>query len=528
MKKKSLQLLIATALVAACLTACSTPAATDLTKNNIIPRPVSVTATGDLFTLNTKSDIFIMPDAPAEIISIANYLADQLRPSTGLPLKVITGGKPGRGDIMLTLNSNNGELGDEGYELVITSKFLTITAGKPDGVFRAVQTIRQLLPPEVEAETAQSVSWAIPTGTIRDFPEYEYRGAMLDVARHFFPPEAVKRYIDQLALYKMNVLHLHLTDDQGWRIEIKSWPNLTEHGAKTAVGGGAGGFFTQDEYADIVKYAEERYITIIPEIDMPSHTNAAISSYPELNVGGRPTELYTGTAVGFSSFNTRSETTYKFIDDVIGELVALTPGPYFHIGGDESHATKMPDYIYFVDRVIEIVRKHGKKILGWDEIAHAEVGGDVTIQYWARDANAVMGIEKGAKVLAAPAKHAYIDQKYDRTTKLGLSWAAFNEVDQAYNWDPATLTPAIARENIVGIEAPLWAETISTFTEAEYLIYPRLPGHAEIGWTPSALRSWDEYRTRLAAHGKRMEIMGINFYRSPRVDWDGSVERDEE
>lgn len=521
MKNPIFTLITAAAGMIAMITSCTTATPTDLTINSIIPKPVFVEATGESFSLTAKSDIFIMPGSPEEITGIGNYLAGKLNPSTGLSLEVITDGrKPGKGDIVLALGEEDSVLGEEGYEMVITDKLLTITANKPAGLFRGIQTVRQLLPPEIEADTIQAGPWVIATGTIRDYPVYGHRGEMLDVARHFFGPEDVKKHIDRLALYKMNTLHIHLSDDQGWRIEIKSWPNLTAHGGKTEVGGGEGGFFTQEEYAGIVKYASERYITIIPEIDMPSHTNAALSSYPELNVGDKAVELYTGTNVGFSTFDTRSETTYKFVDDVVREIAALTPGPYFHIGGDESHSTKMDDYIYFVNRVQDIVVSHGKNITGWDEIANATLKPNTVVQYWARAENAIKGLGQGAKVLMSPCKYAYTDMKYDSTTVLGLSWAAYIEVDDAYNWDPASLVPEIRKENITGVEAPLWAETVTNLKEVEYLAFPRLPGYAEIGWTPAEMRSWDEYRVRLAAHGKRMEMLDIGFYRSPLVEWD--------
>jgi hexosaminidase len=383
-----------------------------------------------------------------------------------------------------------------------------------------VQTIRQLLPSKVELATAQKGPWKMATGTIRDYPVYEYRGSMLDVARHFFEVEEVKTLIDQLATYKMNRFHLHLSDDQGWRIEIKSWPNLTTHGGSTEVGGGPGGFYTQEQYSDIVKYAQERFITIVPEIDMPGHTNAALASYPELNKSGKATELYTGIEVGFSSLDTHKELTYKFIDDVIRELAALTPGEYIHIGGDESHATKIEDYIPFINRVQDIVEAHGKKVLGWDEIALSTLKPNTIVQYWALAENAVKGVEQGAKVLMSPAKNAYLDMQYDSVSTFGLHWAAYIEVDKGYNWDPANLVPEIKRENIVGIEAPLWSETVSNRFEAEYLIFPRLLGYAEIGWTPAELRNWDEYKVRLANHGERMEAMNISYYPSKLVDWE--------
>ncbi len=519
MKKINTFTVILTSMVISGMTACSI-VPTDLSKAAIIPKPVSVIATGETFTLTNRSDIFVQ-EGSEEIALIGQFLADKINPSTGLGLTVLSGkGKPGKGDILLELSSGDAEAGDEGYEMEITNKIIKITAGKPAGLFYGVQTLRQLLPPEVETDTLQGGPWVVPTGIIRDYPSYSYRGAMRDVARHFFGVEDIMTFIDQIAYYKMNVLHLHLSDDQGWRIEIKSWPNLTIHGGQTEVGGGEGGYYTQEQYSEIVNYAKERYVTIVPEIDMPGHTNAALSSYPELNIGGKATELYTGLNVGFSTLDTKSETTYKFIDDVVREISALTPGPYFHIGGDESHSTKIEDYIPFVNRVQDIVVSHGKKVLGWDEIALATLKPDAVVQYWARAGNAIKGINQDAKVLMSPSKYAYIDMKYDSASIYGLKWAGYIEVDHGYNWDPAKLVPEIAKENIIGIETPLWAETVSNREEAEYLLFPRLPGYAEIGWTSAELRNWDDYKVRLADHGKRMRAMGINFYPSPLIDWD--------
>ncbi len=495
----------------------STP--TDLSKANIIPKPVSVVQTGESFKLTGRTNIYVQGES-AELLQIGQFLADKLNPPTGLGLEVRSTDKaPRSGNILLALSATDEELGDEGYELVITPKLITLTAGKPAGLFYGVQTLRQLLPAKIELTSLQDGPWELATGTIRDYPLYSYRGAMRDVARHFFGVGDIKIFIDQLALYKMNVLHLHLSDDQGWRVEIKSWPNLTAHGGKTQVGGSEGGFYTQEQYSDIVKYAGERFVTVIPEIDMPGHTNAALASYPELNISGKATELYSGTDVGFSTLATDKEITYKFIDDVVRELAALTPGPYFHIGGDESHVTKIEDYIPFVNRVQDIVRAHGKQVLGWDEIALATLRSNATVQYWARAENALKGVAQGAKVLMSPSKYAYIDMQYDSTSIYGLHWAAYIEVDDAYNWDPATLVPGIGRENIIGIEAPLWAETVSNRQEAEYLLFPRLPGYAEIGWTPVELRNWDDYKVRLANHGERMKAMDISFFPSKRVEW---------
>jgi hexosaminidase len=343
---------------------------------------------------------------------------------------------------------------------------------------------------------------------------------MLDVSRHFFSVEDVKRFIDLISYYKINHLHLHLSDDQGWRIEIKSWPNLTVHGGSTQVGGGKGGFYTQEQYSDIVKYAQQRFITIVPEIDMPGHTNAALASYAELNADGKARELYTGTEVGFSTFAARKDVTYKFVDDVIRELAAITPGPYIHIGGDESHSTKKDDYIYFIEKVQQIVRSHGKKVIGWDEIATTKMIEGAIAQFWDKAPNALKAVEQGRQVLFSPAKKAYLDMQYDSSTKLGLHWAAYIEVDKGYNWDPAELVPGIQKENILGVEAPLWSETVTNMDEIEYMVFPRLPGIAEIGWTPALKREWSEYKTRLAAHGERFTAMGIDYYKSRLVPWD--------
>jgi len=498
---------------------CSSPTPKDLLKESIIPKPTSVIATNSSFLLSEKSGI-CYEGSSEEMGSVAQYLADKLRPSTGfsLPIQSVSQ-QPGSGNIYLVLSSDNADLGNEGYELEITEDLVTIAAQTPEGVFRGVQTLRQVLPAQVESNDLQEGPWEIATGKITDKPVYGYRGAMLDVARHFFQVKDVKQYIDYLAAYKFNALHLHLSDDQGWRIEIKSWPNLTEHGGSTQVGGGEGGFYTQEEYAEIVNYAKDRYMIIIPEIDMPGHTNAALSSYAELNCDGKATDLYTGTRVGFSTLCTDKEVTYQFIDDVVRELSEITPGPYFHIGGDESHVTPLEDYIPFVNKVQGIVSKYNKKVIGWDEIANATLLPNTTVQYWAEADNALKGVEQDAKVLMSPATRTYLDMQYDSTTQWGLHWAAYIEVDEAYNWDPASLVAGIGKENILGIESPLWSETITNLEEIEYMVFPRVVCHAEIGWTDKSNRNWEEFKVRLGNQCKRFEAMGINYYPSGFVPW---------
>lgn len=508
--RKSLFLALAVLFMAAC-----TPEKpTDLTQTSFIPQPLNVTYTGDAFTLSSPTVVYYQPGVEG-LEHIAVYLAGQLKDISGLDISLEAAeSAPSRG-IYLEVGGYDAGPVDEAYELNIERKLITITGASPAGCFYGLQTLLQTIP--VKADAGEILK--IATGTVSDYPEYAYRGAMLDVSRHFFSVEDVKRVIDFLAMYKMNVLHLHLSDDQGWRIEIKSWPRLTEIGGSTEVGGGKGGFFTQEQYTEIVEYAQERYITIVPEIDMPGHTNAALASYAELNCDGVARELYTGIEVGFSSLCTDKELTYEFVDDVVREIAALTPGPWFHIGGDESHVTAHDDYVYFVDRVQDIVVKYGKQVVGWDEIANARLVEGATVQFWADIENTAMGVAKGAKVLMSPAARAYLDMQYDSTTHLGLHWAGYIEVDHAYTWDPAEMVEGVTKENILGVEAPLWTETITNIDELEYMVFPRLPGYAEIGWTSPPLRDWETYRQRLADHGTRFEDLEIDFYRSPLVPW---------
>lgn len=502
--------------------------------DQIIPRPVSATVNENAFFITDRTSIAV-DSSSEELPALARYLADKLEPATGFRIPVSVGVKgTEKNTIILSVKGADEQLGPEGYELVVGDDRVTLTANAPAGVFWGIQTLRQLLPAEIEqASKVEGKEWEIATGTIRDSPEYAWRGSMLDVARHFFGVEDVKRYIDLITAYKMNRLHLHLSDDQGWRIEIKSWPDLTAIGGLTQVGGGKGGFFTQEQYKEIVDYASSRYVIVVPEIDMPGHINSALVSYKELNLGPainrepasrdpkRPVagKVHTGIEVGFSTLDAKKDVTFRFVNDVLRELSAMTPGPYLHIGGDEAAVTKKPDYITFINRFTDIVKKNGKKFIGWEEAAQGDIDSTATIQYWSNQKYAKMAAEKGAKLIFSPAQKVYLDMKYDSTTKLGLNWAAYIEVDSSYMWDPATYVDGIGRDQIVGVEAPLWSETVVTMDDIEYMLFPRMPGVAEIGWTDAERRKWDDYKIRLASQAKRWDIMGINYYRSPKVPW---------
>jgi hexosaminidase len=406
--------------------------------------------------------------------------------------------------------SDEADLGDEGYRLTVTPTGITIAAGAPAGAFYGVQTVLQMWPVGGQGDIAAC--------EVLDRPRFAYRGAMLDVARHFFPPDDVRQVIDWMAAYKLNHLHLHLTDDQGWRIEIKTWPNLTTLGAQSAVGGDSGGFYTQAEYADLVAYAQARFIAIVPEIDMPGHTNAALASYPELNCDGHAPAPYTGIEVGFSSFCIDHEPTYAFLDDVIREVAALTPSPLFHIGGDEPHATPPEDYRRFIARVQSIVQKYGKRVVGWEEIGQAELVAGAVVQHWFSDFSR-RAVLQGAKVICSPATRVYLDIKYDADTPIGLQWSGLTDTEKSYDWEPSTLMEGVAEADILGVEAPLWTETVRTRADIAYLMFPRLLSAAEIGWSPREGRGWGEYRVRLGRLGAYLSAQGIGFHRDAAVPW---------
>ena len=500
--------------------------------DNVIPRPASEVATGGTFRLSADTGIYVDP-ASDELKAIGQYLADHLNPATGYAIKLQgTNEAPARSSIALSLTGADPALGDEGYSLNITPDQVKLVANQPAGLFYGVQTIRQLLPPTIDSSSVQPGPWVIQTGTITDAPRFAWRGAMLDVARHFFSVEDVTRYIDLLAYYKINRLHLHLSDDQGWRLQIKAWPNLTASGGSLEVGGTPGGYYSQADYTTIVNYARSRYITIVPEIDMPGHVNAAQVSYPELTCSGIAPLPYTATSSPGIPLCVNKDITYAFLENVIGELAALTPGPTIHIGGDEVQSMSRPDYINFVKRVQAIVAANGKQAIGWEEISQSELLPGSIAQHWnlapgpyttaaqqAVQQDLIQAVSQGTKVIMSPADKAYLDQKYDANTALGLTWAGYINVETAYNWDPATLIPGVTEKDILGVEAPLWSETLKDMDDLEYMAFPRILGLAEIGWTPQARRDWNEYKLRLAAHGPRLEALGVHFYASQEIAW---------
>ena len=492
---------------------------------SLIPRPTGLTPGDGELPLVASTAIVVQPEAEAEGAGgAADLLRGYLGPATGLELPVVQG--DGGADVVgppITFalsTGGDGELGTEGYVLDIASRGVAIRASSAAGFGWAVQTVRQLLAPEVQSPDPQPGTFTLPVGTLRDVPRFAWRGAMLDVARHFFTVEEVERVIDLAAQYKLNRFHLHLTDDQGWRLQIEQFPELTEVGAATELGGGPGGFYTQDQYRELVDYAAARGIVVVPEIDMPGHVAAALAARPSLVCPGTPTPaIATGFSDGTTTLCADAESTYSFVQGVVDEVAALTPGPYLHVGADEAQATPPDDYQRFLRRATDMVRAAGKQPVGWDEIATAATGSDAIVQFWLSSENAAAAAGQGASLVMSPARRAYLDMKYDDSTPIGLTWAGTINTRRSYEWDPTTVEPGLPADQILGLEAPLWTETVTSLAEIEQMLLPRLPSYAEIGWSTPDGRTWDEYAGRIAAQAARWTAAGRAYTRDPVVPW---------
>ncbi|MCL5034489.1 MAG: family 20 glycosylhydrolase [Bacteroidetes bacterium] len=475
----------------------------------VIPMPDSMQMTNGSFVLGPGAAIYVEPGS-TDLVNIGQYFSGLLRPATGYDIRVsATTGTPSTGNIYLSTNTADSTLGNEGYILTITPDSVTLIAYQPAGIFHGIQTIRQLLPPGIESQSLLPIPWMMQTGRIVDRPRFAWRGAMLDVARHFFGVQDVEKYIDLLSYYKINQLHLHLSDDEGWRIQIDSWPNLALIGGKGFYPYYSSGYYTQAQYSQIVAYAQSRYMTIIPEIDVPGHFGAARAAYLKLN---STSQYWTDTLF------------YDIVDSVIKELSAITPGPYIHIGGDEAtyYGVSDPAYITVIDSVQSIVHEYGKKMIGWAQnIGEAKLSTSTLAQNWDwREPSFVdSAVAHGDKIIMSPANRVYLDQKYNSSTPIGYNWAGYVDVETAYDWDPATQIFGVGGSNIIGVEAPLWSEWLHTLADIEYMAFPRIIGVAEIGWSPSTGRDWNEYKVRLGYDGMRLDAMGVNFYRSPSVPW---------
>lgn len=481
----------------------------------LVPLPATVTSrVGAAFTLEPTT-VIVVPAGDDRAAAVGRFLAGLIATGAVPEPRVVTADTAAAG-IRLT---DDPALSPEHYALDVTDGGIEIRAADGAGWFYGVQTLRQLLPVDLEYEAARPTVVTVAPVHIDDGPRFGWRGLMLDVSRHFFGVADVKRVIDLMALHKLNRLHLHLSDDQGWRLEIRSRPDLTAHGAGSEVGDGPGGFYTQAEYAELVAYAAQRFITVVPEFDMPGHTNAALASYAELNCDGTSPERYTGIDVGFSAVCVDSDTTYRFVDDVVREVATLTPGPFIHLGGDEVKTLSPEPYRRFIERVQTIVRSHGKRMIGWDEVGQAALDATTVVQHWRPKTSSREAVAKGAKIILSPADRVYLDMKYTAETPIGLRWAALIEVRDAYDWEPATFMDGVGESDLLGIEAALWTETIAEPRDLEFMLFPRLAAVAELAWTRQERREWPGFAARLGAQSRRWSALGINFYRSPQIPW---------
>jgi len=433
------------------------------------------------------------------------------------------------------------EYGAEGYALRVTPAGVEIEASSKAGAFYAEQTLTQLVERDDDG-------FFVPLVDIRDEPRFSYRGIMLDVARNFHDTETIIALTERAAALKLNVLHLHLTDDQGWRIALEKHPELTAHGSATSMGADRGGFFTRDDMRRIIEAAERCHVTVVPEIDVPGHTHALGLSHPELvadpvigdevvqvteEYGGelpRTGVPYTGFGVGFSSLRADAAGTEPLLRDVFGEIAAMTPGPYLHFGGDEALGTAPDDYRAMVSLAARIVAETGKTPVAWHEAGDADLPAGSVVQFWGYldpEREHVERVQRaaarGARVILSPADAIYLDMKYDEATPTGLTWAnGPTSVERSYVWDPGEIIAGLGDGALLGVEAALWTETIADETAIETMVFPRLASAAEAAWSAplgTTQRDWASFRDRLGRRGPAWLESGIRFHPSPEVAW---------
>jgi hexosaminidase len=512
---------------------------------SIIPLPATLTPGTGAFTLSAST--IIVTDA--SLSSLGRRLATMLGPATGFDLPVRTGKVPGAGFIALREQAGlAATLGTEGYQLEATPKGVTIRAAAPAGVFYGLQTLRQLLPPAIYREAAvMGVAWQVPAVTIEDTPRFSWRGSHLDVSRHFMPKEFVKKYIELLAQHKMNRFHWHLTDDQGWRLEIKKYPRLTDIGGwrpETAVGHETsdvskmqfdgkryGGFYTQDDIREVVAFAAERFIVVIPEIEMPGHSQEVVAAYPELGSTSDIVQARTHWGVSPYLLNT-DDSTIAFMQDVLSETMALFPGPWIHVGGDEAVKTqwkanpkiqakmksldlKTEDELqsWFIRQMDTFLTSHGRRLIGWDEILQGGLAQNATVMSWQGTKGAIAAAQSGHDAVLADNGYTYFDayQTRDHTNE-PLAIGGFIPLEKVYGWEPmpVALEPQF-QKHILGLQGQLWTEYLPDPKAIEYMAFPRISALAEVGWTPAVRRNLDDFKSRLITQLERLKIQDVNY-----------------
>jgi hexosaminidase len=523
-------------------------------KYAIIPKPTQLIATNGGFLVNSQTKILIPKNAP-EIRPLAEMLAERFLVTSGMTLIIeefeLTGFAPIKNTniIFAPLSKKSGDktLGDEDYVLKVETNGIIISAATSKGDFYALQSLLQLLPSQIFSSSLEnSVKWSVPNCAIFDHPRYTYRGSMLDVGRHFFPVSFIKKYIDLLAMHKMNTFHWHLTDDQGWRIEIKKYPKLTEIGSKrkeTMKGHyneqqfdetPYGGFYTQEQITEVVKYAQKKFVTVIPEIEMPGHAMAALAAYPELGCSKGPYEVGTKWGV-YDDVFCPTEQTFSFLEDVLTEVITLFPSNYVHIGGDECPKVSWKNsqfcqdlmkkeglkdehelQSYFIKRIDKFLTAKGKKMIGWDEILEGGISPNATIMSWRGIEGGIDAVKQNHDAIMTPGAYCYIDhyQSADPSSE-PLAIGGFLPLEKVYSYDPTPkgLTPEQAK-HILGVQANLWTEYIPTSSQAEYMAYPRVSALAEVAWTANNAKDYKDFTTRLKTHFERLRYLAVNYSNS--------------
>ncbi len=509
----------------------------------IIPRPVELTVNEDAFTLNEQTKIIL---SNASLQNEADWLNAYFQNYYSFKLEVLTAAKGDANCINLVLGDLY-EAKDETYTLKMSGKSIDIKSKLNTGIFYGLQSLIQMLPTReaagIKRDSEKKIQFSCVN--IKDYPRYEWRGMHLDVCRHFFPPAFIKKYIDLMALYKMNTFHWHLTEDQGWRIEIKKYPKLTEIGAwrkGSMIGHHSdqkfdsiryGGFYTQEDIKDIVAYAQQRHITIVPEIEMPGHSVAAIAAYPFLSCTGKQIEVEKSWGV-FNDVYCPKEETFKFIEEVLTEVMALFPGKYIHIGGDECpkenwkkcehcQALMKKENIknehelqsYFITRVEKFVNSKGRQIIGWDEILEGGLAPNAAVMSWRGTEGGIAAARQKHKVVMSPGSHCYFDHYQGNPKTEPIAIGGYTTVEKVYSYEP---TPkelnATEKEFIMGAQGNVWTEYINSPEQVEYMALPRMAALAEVLWTPAEQKNYDDFRTRLIKHFQLLSQMGVYYSRA--------------
>ena len=508
---------------------------------DIIPRPVSMECEDGYFQIGPKTRIVAANEAATE----ASKLIDALAPAMGFRLSLLNASIRETNMMVLELEKGQSKLGDEGYMLTVTPWGVLLKAKEPAGLFYGVQTLRQLLPPAIfSTKKVEAIEWSVPSVTIIDYPRFQWRGLLIDPARHFIPRQDVERFIDAMALHKFNRLQIHLTDDQGWRIEIRKYPQLTQTGAwmdftTVRQGGGQtngsrpGGFYSQDDIRHLVRYAAERYVTIVPEIEMPAHTGAAIVSYPQ--VGLYPDKL---NLLAPEKRWTANEgvlaprpQTVAFMQDVLTEVMELFPSKHIHIGGDEAniaHWAKSDEmqalkqrlglkdeaelHSWFIRQMDEFLTKRGRRLVGWDEILQGGLAPGAVVMSWRGQAGGITAAKAGHDVVMAPTSHTYFDYYQGPKEAEPVAIGGLIPLEKVYAFEPvpAELTAEEAK-HVLGGQGQLWGEYITDRKHREYMTYPRASALSEVLWSPREGHNYEQFATRLSEHLKRLDAMGVNY-----------------